>query len=65
MCVCVRVCISLYIYRYIERVISEYVPLFSSGSDLLTIVIFATCLEHFILYCGKSLETFRKPSEFS
>lgn len=35
MCVCVCVCVYPYIYRYIERVISKYVPLFSSDSDLL------------------------------
>lgn len=61
---CVRVCISLYIEIYRES--NFNVPLFSSGSDLLqSLGFFARCLDHFMLYCGKSLETFRKPPEFS
>lgn len=34
-CVCVCVCVYPYIYRYLERVISKYVLLFSSSSDSL------------------------------
>lgn len=40
MCVCACVYIPIYIYRNIERVISKYVPLFSSGSDLLQSLLF-------------------------